>query len=301
MIRDLFRIDENESEGEILLYKLFEGFVAINAVRLAWTWAFYIERIQENVHPLGLARYIDVSVFYHSPLAAWNAAAVTVLSVLIVVFPWRWIPWIALALLHVQLVARDALGEISHSANFIGMSLLAIALGRSCYNAGTDRRRFIVGTTIFFVGFGYVSAAMCKLIGTGFSWADGRHLWMWMSEKGTDILSRDGAFEMNALQRLARESYGISTAILSVGLISESLGFLLWFRRTRTIIAAVLIGMHTGISLTMNIRFDIFIYELLLIGFPWAAVFDRWLPRLSESFRKPLLHAAGHRPSAKSS
>lgn len=301
MIRDLFRLDESESEGDVLFYKLFELFVSFNVVRLAWPWAIYIERIEENVHPLGLAQYIDIGIFYHSPLGLWNAAALTVLSATLLIFRWRWIPWLALLLLHVQLVARDALGEISHSANFIGMSLLAIALGRTFYDRETERRRFIVGSTIFFVGFGYVSAAACKWIGTGIGWADGHHLWMWMAEKSTDILSRDGAFEMNPLQQLARDSHVMATAILSIGLISESLGFLLWFRRTRAIAAVVLMGMHVGISMTMNIRFDIFIYELALIGLPWAGVFDRLLPRLSEPFRNQLLSLAGYRPSVKSS
>ena len=54
----------------------------------------------------------------------------------------------------------------------------------------------------------------------------------------------------------------------------------MWFRKTRPYIATFLIGMHIGITLSMNIRFDAFVIELILLGYPWAI----WLNKIRPGY-----------------
>jgi hypothetical protein len=44
----------------------------------------------------------------------------------------------------------------------------------------------------------------------------------------------------------------------------------MWFRRLRPYVILVTIGMHFGITWTMNIVFIAFEMQLFLTGFPWA-------------------------------
>lgn len=124
-----------------------------------------------------------------------------------------------------------------------------------------------------FAGWGYFTAACCKLIATGIFWVDGRHLWLWLGEKSTDVLSQTGMFQYNFLQQAILNNYWLATIILIFGITTELLGPILWFQKTRAWMGLLLVGLHIGILHSMNISFDKYIYIIILVAFPW----DRWL------------------------
>jgi hypothetical protein len=176
---------------------------------------------------------------------------------------------------HLQYVSRYSLGEICHASNFVGMGMLGLTAAMWIYRGGVERRKFAMGASFFFLGLAYASAALSKLIASGPLWVDGRHLWLWIGEKSLDAYSKFGVLQLNALQRGALEQRALATLILSIGLSVEAAGVLLWFRKPRPYIALLCIGMHLGIHFAMNILFDTSIYHLIVLGLPWAAVFDR--------------------------
>lgn len=279
--KQLFQTDKPRSYGELWHFKLLELFIVGYTIKYAWEWASYIPRNSEVVLPLGVANYIDVSFMFGELWPAINASLITTLCIFSFFrFKFRWQYLLALILLHLQFAVRYSQGEIPHSMNMVGMSLLALALGTLFFNKPWQVSRFTFGSIFFFVGLSYFSAAISKLIGTGINWFDGRHLWLWMSEKSTDILSRTGTFEYNWLQELALEYWPIATLILLFGWLTEFSGVLMWWKKYRPYITTALIGMHFGITMTMNIRFDAYVYELLLIGYPWDQLFDKFASRL---------------------
>lgn len=272
----LFETERPFIPGELLFYKLFELFIMFWVVRLSWEWSFYTLRNSDVVLPLGLANYLDVSLLFGNSLPFVLAAVITLLTLLSffrIGFRWQYL--LVLLLLHILHVTRYSQGEIPHSPNLIGMTLLCFGLAIWFFDKPEQRWRFTFGSMIFFIGLGYTSAAFSKMIGTGPTWADGHHLWLWIGEKGTDILSREGVFEANFIQEMALQSAGIATLYLLIGWITELAGFTMWFPRLRPWIVAATIGMHLGITLTMNIRFDLFVMQLVLIGFPWYLLLNR--------------------------
>lgn len=281
LAEQLFEPDRKQTRGEILFFRFFEFFILVSVIQLSWTWGWYTLRNSEIVLPLGLANYLDISFMFNYPWPLVNAAIISGIGAFSFFkkgYKWQYL--LVLLLFHLQYVARFSQGEIPHSANLAGMCLMGIALGMFFFEDGKKQRRFSLGCIFFFIGLGYTTAGFSKLIGTGFNWADGRHLWLWMAEKGTDILSRSGAFELNLLQQLAAYSIPAATVILLVGWLTEFAGFLFWFKKLRPYITTALIGMHFGITLTMNIRFDSFVMILILLGYPW----DVWIDRLYNYF-----------------
>lgn len=275
---ELFQPDRPETKGEIIFFRLFELFVICYVVKLSWEWGYYMLRNSDVVLPLGMAHYIDVTFMFHHSISLISAAIITgLVAIAFFRLGGRWMYFVAMLLFHMQYVGRFSQGEIPHSANLIGMSLLCISLGFIFFEEAIKKRRFILGSLIFFIGLGYTSAAFAKIIGTGIFWADGNHLWLWIAEKKTDILSRTGFFDYNFLQELALSSRTAATAILTVGWLTELSGFLIWWRKLRPWVITGIIMMHLGITLSMNIRFDAFIYELILIGYPWASLIDRYI------------------------
>lgn len=135
--------------------------------------------------------------------------------------------------------------------------------------------RFVLGAVIFFVGLGYTSAFFSKLVASGIHWFDGRHLWLWIGEKSVDIISREGSFQLNFLQQLALSSTTVASVILLFGWLTELIGFTMWWKKLRPYTTSLLILMHIGITLTMSIRFDAFVFQLILIGYPWYILIDR--------------------------
>ncbi|WP_069130832.1 hypothetical protein [Rhodohalobacter halophilus] len=275
----LFEPNRDQSPGELIFFKIFELFVLIYTIKYAWEWGIYTElRNTEVVLPLGIANYIDISIFFDWNLALINAAVITLLSV--IAFARMGLNWFYMAvmvLLHIQYVARFSQGEIPHSMNLIGMSVLCFAIGSIWFPDKKQMPRFVIGSTIFFIGLGYTSAFFAKLIGTGINWFDGRHLWLWISEKSIDVYSTIGYYEPNFLQELALNHLPVASLILLIGWLTELIGFTMWWKKIRPYTTMMLIGMHVGITLTMNIRFDAFVMQLILIGFPWYLLIDRFV------------------------
>ncbi|MCK6541807.1 hypothetical protein L6Q79_03880 [bacterium] len=264
-------------------FRLFEFFVLSGSIYYAWSWADYIRQISDNIHPLGIAQHVPIDFMYGNMIPHLFAIVITTLAFLIFLGrAHRYAHAIILVLLHLLLVARDAMGEIGHSANFIGLSVLALAVAYASCGQDGERRRMALGLTVFFIGLGYVSAALCKLIATGVFWPDGMHLALWIAEKKIDTIARTGIYEANPLQQMVLTHHSAGTLMLGFGLTAELLGFLIWWKRFRPYITLLLVAMHTGISLTMNIRFDSFILQLLILGLPWPIWKNKILDYISK-------------------
>ena len=284
---DLFGHPNEVTNAHYVYLKAFELFTAGMTIMLAWEWGLYTLKITDVVLPLGIARIIDISFMHNQFMPLFNASLITIL-VLISFFRigYKWQYMIVFLLLHIQYVARFSIGEIPHSANLAGMALFSFAMGTLFFENKDNRYRFIIGITIFYIGFGYFSASISKLIGTGINWVDGRHLWLWIAEKGTDILSREGEFQYTIVQEIALRSIPAATAMLMVGILTEFFGILIWFRKLRPFITLSIVGMHFGVMMSMNIRFDAFMFELLLIGMPWPEWYNMYKHKIAY-FLKP--------------
>jgi hypothetical protein len=275
----LFGFDREATPGERLQAKLFELFLLQYAVRWAWEWAAFIAQQRAIVVPHGLARYVDLSPLLAGPFAWINALCVTAAALGVAAGRCRRALLPALVvLLHVQYAARHGLGKVSHGSQYVGVGLLVLAVAAWAFPAPAARQRFERGASLFFMGVGYVLAACSKLIASGLGWVHGRHLWLWIGEKGVDQLANLGHWEQNQLQRLCLQHVWLATALLGSGLAAELSGWLLWFARTRVTGTLLLIGLHLGIYGALGILFDAFIYQLLVLGLPWSRWFDQWLP-----------------------
>lgn len=267
---NLFQFDAPDSFGTKFQLRVFEFFTVIYTLLYTWEWAFYIPRLSNVVLPLGLANYIDISIFFSNSISISNAILITLFSVIpLLLKRGRWMYALAFLLFHLQHVARFSQGEIPHSANLVGFSLMGLGLAALFFKGMKKELSFAFGFALFFMGLGYTSAAISKLIATGVTWVDGYHLWLWMGEKSIDILSLQGEFQYNWLQELAFQSRFLATLILAFGLITELLGFTVWFKKFRSYIIILLVGMHVGIDLTMNIFFKTFTLQLIIMGFFW--------------------------------
>ncbi len=275
----LFEPDRPLSSGELIFFKIFELFILIYTIKYAWEWGIYTQlRNTEVVLPLGIANYIDISILFQWNLALINAAVITLLSgIAYTRMGYRWFYMVVVVLLHIQYVARFSQGEIPHSMNLIGMSVLCFAVGAIWFSDRKQMPRFVMGSVIFFIGLGYTSAFFAKLIGTGLHWFDGRHLWLWISEKSIDVYSTFGYYEPNFLQELALTYLPVASLILLIGWLTELIGFTIWWKKIRPYTTTLLIGMHIGITLTMNIRFDAFVMQLILVGYPWYKIIDNYI------------------------
>lgn len=281
---NLFGFDRPDSRGQRIFRRVFEAFIGAGSIWLAWYWGKYTLRISDIVLELGFARYIDISFMHGNQLPIWNAWAITALIVLGFLRIDRWVPFgrwaymIATLLLMLQYAARFVLGEIPHSSNLVGMGLMGFALAELVFRNRTDGGRFAIGFSYFFIGLGYTSAALSKLVARGLTWPDGRHLWMWVNEKAVDEIARSGSVELNFVQQLAVDHWWIATAFLAFGLITEAFAWLVWFRKPRYLVMWGVMALHMGIWVTMDILFALSVYEILLLGLPWAAFIDRIWP-----------------------
>lgn len=283
LLQNLFQFDEPDSFGTKFQLRAFEFFTVIYTLIYTWEWAFYIPRLSDVVLPLGLANYIDISIFFSNSVSIYNAILITLFTVTpLLLKKGRWMYVVAFLLFHLQHVARFSQGEIPHSANLVAFSLMGLGLAALFFKGMKKELSFAFGFALFFMGLGYTSAALSKLIATGVTWVDGHHLWLWMGEKSIDILSLQGEFQYNWLQELAFQSRLLATLILAFGLITELLGFTVWFKKFRPYIIIMLIGMHVGIDITMNIFFKTFTIQLIIMGFFWNRYInkipgtDRW-------------------------
>lgn len=268
------------TEGKRLYFRVLEIILGLQIMHNIWGWAFYIQDLTEVVLPLGLANYLNVSYMFGSNLPILNAGIITVLLVIGFLRKWKHSYLLALLFFHLQYAARFSQGEISHGTNLGGIILLSIGASFSVVQKEEDVLKTALGLIYFFVGLGYMSAAFSKLIGTGLHWADGEHLRLWIAERGTDVLSQEGVFKLNVLQRYLLEYTWAATLTLSFGLLVELGGFLLWFRKTRWIQATLLVSMHVGVVATLNIYFSDYVYLLLFIGYPWDLLLEKVAKRV---------------------
>lgn len=270
LLSNLFDFEKPDSAGVRIYLRLFELFTAVYTIIYAWEWGFYILRISDVVLPLGMANYINVEVFFGNNLALINAGVMSGLT-LVAFFSrkFKWLYLLSFLLLHIQYVTRFSLGEIPHSSNLLGFSVLGLGIAFCFFKDRVRALSFAYGFLIFFVGLGYTSASISKLIGTGITWVDGNHLWLWIAEKSVDVLSAKGTYNLTWVQELALQSRFMATLILSFGLLTEMVGFLIWWKKLRPYITLLLISMHIGIYYSMNIWFLSYMIELVIIGFPW--------------------------------
>lgn len=272
---NLFGFDRPDSTGQRIFRRAVELFAVFSAVYLAWTWALYTTRLADVVLPLGIARYVDISFLFGPTRAPVLAGGLTVFVVVGYVIRNRWAYAVAFLLLITLYAARFSQGEIPHSANLAGMALLGFALGAAFFQNRLFADRFAVGFSYFSLGLAYASAAWVKLGARGLGWPDGRHLWMWINEKAVDEIARTGTVVLNPVQELALSSHAVATLFLAFGLITEFAAPLVWFRRSRYVVMMLVLGLHIGIYLVMDIIFMLSMIELVLLGLPWAAVIDR--------------------------
>lgn len=292
--RQLFSLDRPESPGDRLHLRMVEAMVVAQTIGFVWTWAGYISRLGRMNNPLGVANWIDLSILF-TPEAPWvNAALVTVLVLAGFTKRGPWWYLFSLIFFHLQYVARFSQGSVGHGSNLAGMALLCFAVAAPFYDDISIRRRVAFGLALFFIGLGYLSAAVCKLVATGIIWPDGIHLHLWMAERSVDLLSQRGSYEPDAIQQWLYQSRPASTLMLSSGLLTELAGVLLWFRRTRFPITVALLGMHAGILLVMKISFLEFMLILMVAGLPWNRWTDRWLERHPESLLHALIRRTGY-------
>lgn len=290
LLQNLFEFKESDSLGVKLYLRLFELFSVIYTLIYAWEWGFYILRISDVVLPLGLANYIDVELFFGNNLPLISAGLMTVMATSAFFSKkYKWLYIIVFLLLHLQYVTRFSLGEIPHSSNLIGFSMLGLGLAFCFIRDKWRALSFAYGFLVFFIGLSYTSASISKLVASGITWVDGNHLWLWIAEKSTDVLSAEGTFALSWVQELALQSRFIATIILSIGLLTELCSFLFWWKKLRPIITLVLIGMHIGIYYSMNIWFMSYLIELSLIGFPWYKLFNYLGEKYNRQKRKALL------------
>ena len=289
--KELFDYDREETTGELLFFKFFELFVGVSAIHMAWDWGFYILRISDIVLPLGIANYIDVSFLFGNGSSLVVAGLVTLFVGLGFFRVHKYAYLIGFLLLHLQFAARYTLGEIPHSSNVVGMTLLGLATAMIVFSDAKYRRRFTMGYTYFFVGLGYALAGVCKLIGTGIFWSDGRHLWIWIHEKAVDAMGYTGLLDYNLLQEVALGSMFFATISLTFGILSELFAWMMWWRRFRMPIVLAVLGLHVGIYVLMNIMFWHTFFELILLAFPWAKWIDLYLDRRKLDLQRVALFA----------
>lgn len=279
---ELFEESTPESMGDRIYFRAVELFIVLYAAWYCWDWGVYIQQnITEVLLPLGLAQYIDISFLFEPYAALVNAGLVGVMGALGYVRLWRPAYGVALLAFHLQYVARYSLGEISHGSNLIGMGVMGLALAVLAFRNESIRRRFTFGFLYFFIGLGYTSAAVCKMVGTGITWPDGHHLLLWIAERKVDTLSKFGSFEPTVLQELVLQDYRFGTLFLVFGLAAEACSFLMWWKKPRYVIVMMVLAMHIGIFYTMNIFFHASTYFLILLALPWNAFIDAaldWMP-----------------------
>ncbi|MEX0780578.1 MAG: hypothetical protein WD037_12615 [Balneolales bacterium] len=287
LIRNLFDYESPESRGELIFYRIFEISILFFAIKFVWEWGLYMDRISDIVLPLGIANYLDLSFMFGNQVPVINAILISgLLACAFIRIAPKYTYLFALLLMHLQYASRYTLGEIPHSANLIGMTLLCFSLAHMFFTDQKIIRRFSMGSVYFFCGLGYTLAGISKLIGTGFHWIDGRHLWLWMSEKSVDILSRTGTYETNLLQEIAYEHHLIATFILLSGLLLELSGIAMWWKKLRPYVLTLIIGTHLGIQLTMNIVFIAFMVQLLLMAYPWSTLIDAFYNHYAARYPK---------------
>ena len=289
----LFDFEHQETTGDVIFFRLFELCVIYWTLYHSWSWGFYIPKIGDVVLPLGIAEYMDISFMFDHNLAIVNATVITIASALAFFKRWRYGYLLVILGLHLQYVARYSLGEISHGSNVIGVVLVGMAIGVIAFKEGHLQRRFILGYSYFFVGFGYFISGISKLVATGITWPDGAHLWMWMAERTVDMFALTGQINHNFVQNIVSNSWLIATLALAFGMCGELLGWLMWNKKYRPYITTCLIMFHVGVLLVMKINFPSNLAMLVFLAYPWAALIDWFMTRYDGVLLQYLPRASG--------
>lgn len=277
--RELFAFEAPATRGGVWHLRLLEVVAIGLTLHAVWTWAPFIQRIEAVVLPLGLAHYLDVSVFFDHGLSFVVAAVLSAGLALGFTRRSRYGYAVALACFHLMYVSRYSLGEISHGSNFLGMAVLALAVGTWAFHARpTGLPTFVFGFLTFFYGIGYTSAGVCKLVATGLDWPAAAHMSLWLGERTIDVTSSLGSFSLNPVQRAIVDYPVLGSAALTFGLVVELVGILAWWPPLRPWVFSALIVMHLGVDATLNIYFGDNVYLLALLAYPWARLFDRLAP-----------------------
>jgi len=291
MLSKSYRYAEHPTGGMELYYKLFELMVYSGLLYHVWLWSSAITSSSGVYHPGGLAHYLPLSLMFDPVIPYVNAG---IISGMLLLGFFRIMPKYtlstALLLIHIQYVARFTLGKLPHETVFLGMALLGFVLAVWLVPRNRDRVRFVFVFLIFFMGLAYMMSAAAKIIGTYLVspdtfWANGQHLWLWINSRQVSSMSDSGIYTLGFLSSQALNSWFVATAMLSYGLLVEAFGFLLWFDRTRWLIALLLIGLHLGIGMVMGLYFFFFIAQLAYVGFRWDLPIDgfirsrHWIPQ----------------------
>jgi len=275
-----------ETALDVLFFKIVETYVVYRALEYCWQWGLFIQDIGDVVLPLGIANYLDVRFMFENGVSTAVAGLASVLILCGFLRYGRYSYLLGFALFHLLFAARFCLGEIPHSSNFVGLAILLFGIAPLLHDSGTARRRFVLGTLIFFIGLAYATGAFSKLVATGVTWPDGRHLWIWIAEKAADKYSEFGELTYNPVQRLILDHWWLSTLSLTYGVIVEFCAPAFWFRRTRPYAGLALLGLHAGIFATMRIMFSASMVIIALLGFPWSAWIQRWFPSAAARMSK---------------
>jgi lysylphosphatidylglycerol synthetase-like protein (DUF2156 family) len=170
----LFPFERELSLGERLYFRIFEGLIAVFALRLAWQWTEYMQRLERVLKPQGIGHYFDLSFLLGSQVP-WLLTGALALCLLLGVA--RRSPYAygaALVLMHVLYVARHSLGKAPHVAHCIGLSLIALMLGTALFRrSAVLLQRFVFGFLIFFFGVSYTLARICCSGSQSVSWMPG--------------------------------------------------------------------------------------------------------------------------------
>lgn len=290
VLQELFRYEQPASTGESLHLRGFELFVCAWVAHFVWQWSPEIARLGAVVLPLGVANWVDVTFMFNELAPRINAALITVGCLLGLSRFAR--PGYALAMLgfHLQYAARYSQGEISHGSNLIGTALFTMALGALLERDALRARRFSFGFSVLLTGIGYSSAALCKLVATGPLWVRGEHLVLWIHERSIDGFGKNGEIALNSLQELLLAQPLLATLTLTFGLLAEACGILMVRPKLRPYISGILMLMHVGIWMSMDILFEVNIWFLVVLGLPWGP----WFERLSGRVQRGRMPAPQH-------
>lgn len=267
-MHELFGFERPVSKGERVHLVAFELLVIALILNVIWEWAAELPQLDHVVRPLGIANWIDVRFMFGPSAGRINAGSITLALGLGFFNVFRPAYGLALLGLHLQYVARYSLGKVAHGPTLTGLALLGLGLGALLERDRLSAKRFAFGFSVLTSGIGYFCAAMSKMIATGPTWSDGRHLAIWITERGIDGIGKRGVLEYNALQEVLLGSPVLSTFVLTFGLLAEACAVLAVFRRYRPFALGALVGMHVGVWLSMDILFDMNLALLTLLAIP---------------------------------
>ncbi|MDB4977409.1 MAG: hypothetical protein JWN48_5750 [Myxococcaceae bacterium] len=285
LLENLFDADAPETRGERVQAMLFELISVLLCAGYAWSWVEPMTHQRRVVRALGLANYLDVSPLFDLRFAVGNAALISCLVAVGFVLRQRLLYLGAALLLHLQFVARHGMGKVSHGSHLVGTALLALGLA-ALFVQPARVRRAALGLTVFLAGLGYTSAAACKLIATGPRWVDGHNLWLWISEKQLDLTAQHGSAQLNLLQAWLMQNRTLATAVLLIGLSTELLAWLMWWKKLRPLVMLAVVGMHLGIQATLDVAFTANVVVLCTVALPLAAWIDRYDLRTAKKTKR---------------